>query len=147
MTIFSAAEVVSASLSTSSLDCTMDYGDFVLSCVFIGVPPLSCASAWFFWARESKSEQRGWRRTTTTLGLAVLTLSIVSGVFALIYWRRFPGNGSGPPDATYFETHLGFILAVVSLPLCVLARHRTRISSTICFLALLGFYFLMYLSP
>ena len=126
----------------------MNWTEIAANLALLGVPPVSCAWAWRLWMRGSRTtEIPEWRRLATRIGLMALTVSVGLGAFAWIYWHRYPGQGSGPPEPTRIATLLGFGSAVFGIPLAVLARSWTRVSLMVCSAALLGFYFGMFLAP
>lgn len=133
------------------VDFTNMYETFVQRAVdvaFLWMPPIACACAWWFWARRDQTTSIPlWRRIAAICGLLLVTLSIGFGSFAWAYWRYSRGYSSGPPEPTFIATYCGAILAVLSVPCSALATSWTRISLCLCSLGLLGFYFLMFLSP
>jgi len=126
----------------------MDYHEWAIDLVFLGLPPLSCGWAWWLWIRKPQSTSvPQWRKIATNSSLVLLTLSIAFGGFAYIYWRWLPGNNPGPPEPAFVSTWCGLVLTVLAAPLSVFAKSWTRITLVVCCFALLGFYFLMFLSP
>ncbi len=119
--------------------------------VVLGVfcmPPLSCASAWWFSLRGSPNlAVSHWRHTTTRIGLLLATSSISFGTFALVYWLRYPGAYPGPPLPTFVTTYVGAALALLSLPCSLSATSWNRVALVLCSVGLLGFYHMMFLSP
>jgi hypothetical protein len=125
---------------------TDSYLSWAVDLGFLWMPPFSCACAWWFSLRDSPNiGVSRWLRATTWTGLLLATLSIVFGAFALGYWRRHPeGN---PPYPTFVTTYIGAALALLSLPFALLATSWNRVALVLCSLGLLGFYFVMFLSP
>jgi hypothetical protein len=125
----------------------MNWTEWAANFAFLGMPPLSCAWAWWLWIRDSRNTPAPqWRRAATLIGLMAFTLSIAVGAFALFYWHYSPGRGPAPPDPTRIGTMAGFGLAVFGVPFCVLAKSWTRFSLILCALGLLGFYFGMFVA-
>jgi hypothetical protein len=126
----------------------MTWAEWVVDFAFLFMPPLSCTCAWWLWIRkhEVMSIPR-WRRSATAIALIAVTLSIILGAFAFIYWRHFPGRGPDPPSPTRIATLSGFASAVFAVPFCVLAKSWTRFALVLCCLGLLGFYFGMFVAP
>jgi len=109
-------------------------------------PLLGCFLGWWFWIVERGNVSvPSWRRVAGLLGLIFVTMSILSGGFAWIYWTRFPS--SGPPRPTYIATYLGFFPALATIPISLCAAARTRVALIFSWLGLAGFYFVMFLSP
>jgi hypothetical protein len=126
----------------------MDYREWAIDLVFLGLPPLSCGWAWWLSARNPQSTSvPQWRQTATKSSLVLLTLSIGFGGFAFICWQRFPGNNPSPPEAAFVSTWCGLVLTALAVPLSVFAKSWTRIALVVCCVALFGFYFIMFLSP
>jgi len=109
---------------------------------------LGCALAWWFWtrARLSAAVPR-WRRIAATVGLLLVSASIIFGAFAWIYWMRYPDPDPGPPGPTFISTYVGVFLAAISVPVLLCATGRTRAMLLLSSVGLFGFYFLMFLSP
>ena len=126
----------------------MNWTEWAANLTFLGMPPLACAWGWVEWIRRSQTALiPRWRRVATVIGLVALTLGVTLGAFALIYWRRFPGVGPGPPPPTRITTFVGFGLAVFGAPFSFLATSRARVALVLCSVGLLGFYFGMFLAP
>jgi hypothetical protein len=114
----------------------------------IGLPLLSCALGWWFWHRERNvSSVKAWRRMAAVAGLASVTTSIGLGAFAWVYWNRFPDPEPGPPRATYIATYAGVYAMLAGLVFSLCAKGGVRFASLLCCGGLVGFYFLMFLSP
>src|SRR6516164_3354973 len=99
----------------------MNWTAWAVNIAFLGMPPLSCVWGWWLWKHRTRKQLAEWRQTATMIGLVVMTLSVVTGAFAMVYWQQFPGNGA-PPEATRIATLAGFGFGVFSLPFSVLAR-------------------------
>jgi len=128
----------------------MSLTEWAVDLAVLGVPPLSCAWAWWLWARHRRTGNVSilrWRRVTTIIALIAFTLSIAFGAFALEYWRTFPEHTAAPPTATYITTYIGFALAAFGVPLALMAKSWERVALVLCALGLSGFYFGMFLSP
>jgi len=126
----------------------MNWTEWAANLIFLAVPPVTCAWGWWDWARRAPvTAIPRWRRTATVIGLVAVTLGIALGAFAFLYWRRFPGGGPEPPQPTRISTYVGFAIAVFGVPFAVLASSRTRVALVLCSIALLGFYFGMFLAP
>ena len=124
----------------------VDYREWAIDVVFLGLPPLTCGLAWWSKLRKSRATSSpAWRKTAANAGLVLSTLSIGFGGFAYFYWREFPGTA--PPWPTFVSTWCGLVLAVLALPLSVFSASWTRVGLVVCSITLLGFYFLMFLSP
>jgi EamA domain-containing membrane protein RarD len=126
----------------------MDYREWAIDLVSLGLPPLSCGWAWWLWTRKPQSTSvPRWRKVATTSGLVLATLSIAFGGFAYIYWRWLSGYSPSPPEPVFVSTSCGLVSAVLALPFSVFAKSWTRTALVLCCVALFGFYFLMFLSP
>lgn len=126
----------------------MTWAEWLADFAFLFLPPLSCTFAWWLWIRKDESVSiPRWRRSATAIGLIAVTVSIVLGAFALLYWHRFPGRGPDPPSATRITTLSGFALLVFAVPFCVLAKSWTRLALVLSCIGLLGFYFGMFVAP
>jgi len=129
----------------------MDSDELLSSAVALGtlwMPPIACACAWWLSFRSSSNitiSRR--RRDATKIGLILATLSIAFGAFALLYWRHYSRDSTGPPYPTFVTTYAGLVLALVSLPFSLSATSWNRLASVLCSIGLLGFYFMMFLSP
>lgn len=109
---------------------------------------VGCALALWFWSQARKSESvPRWRRVSATAGLFLLSLSIVFGAFAWIYWTQSTDPSPGPPEPTYITAYAGFYIVVLSVPFLLCAKGRTRAMLLSSSAGLFGFYFLMFLSP
>lgn len=125
----------------------MTWTEWVADFAFLCVPPVSCAWAWWLWARQSAEPAiPQWRRAASTIAQIAFTVSILLGAFALEYWRHFPGKNPAPPEATRITTVLGFALAVFGVPLSAMSKSWNRVALLLCSVALLGFYFGMFLA-
>jgi hypothetical protein len=113
----------------------------------LGVPLLGCALGWWFWFRQKAAATKAWRRMAAITGLASLTISVGLGAFAWVYWNHFPDPRPGPPRPTYVATYAGFYAMLVGLALSLCGRGTVRFASLLCCGGLVGFYFLMFLSP
>ena len=112
----------------------------------IGLPPVTCAMAWVFWIRErNRTAKVRWRQITSRIALALVTMSIALGAFALVYWNR--SDQPSPPQATVITTYCGFILALLASPCSALAISRTRVMLVLCSFGLLWFYLELFISP
>lgn len=126
----------------------MDYREWAINLVFLGLPPLSCGWAWWLWRRKPQSTSvPQWRQTATKSSLVLLTTGIGFGAFAFIYWQQFPESNPSPPEATFVSTCCGLVLTVLAVPLSIFAKSWTRVALVVCSVALFGFYFLMFVSP
>lgn len=123
----------------------MNWTAWAVNIAFLGMPPLSCVWGWWLWRHSAEKQLAEWRQTAITIGLVAMTLSIVAGAFAMLYWRQFPG--SGVPEVTRIATLAGFGFGVFSLPFSVLARAWTRVALVLCGMGLMGFYFGMFVAP
>jgi len=124
----------------------MNWTAWAVNIAFLGMPTLSCVWGWWLWKHRTRKQLAEWRQTATMIGLVVMTLSVVTGAFAMVYWQQFPGNGA-PPEATRIATLAGFGFGVFSLPFSVLARAWTRVALVLCGMGLMGFYFGMFAAP
>jgi len=112
------------------------------------LPLLGCALGWWLWVREGKTvPTQAWRRIASVAGLLLATASNAFGAFAWAYWNRFPDPEPGPPKPTYVATNVGFYLTLAMFPPSLCGKAGTRAVLLLCFGGLLGFYFLMFLSP
>jgi hypothetical protein len=126
----------------------MNWTEWVADFAFLFIPPASCVWAWWLWTRQSLSTAiPQWRRVAAAIAQIAFTASILLGAFALEYWRSSPGGNAAPPEATRVTTVLGFALTVFGVPLSLMARSWNRIALVLCSLALLGFYFGMFMAP
>jgi hypothetical protein len=87
-----------------------------------------------------------WRQKAATVGLVALTLSIVAGAFAMLYWRYYTGV-PGLPEPTRIATLVGFGFVVFAMPFTVLANAWMRVALVLCCAGLMGFYFGMFMAP
>jgi hypothetical protein len=111
-------------------------------------PLLGCACGWWLWAIAQKDASiPRWRSLSGFFGLILVTISIAFGAFAWIYWNRFAGHTTGPPEPTYVATLIGFFAGIVAIPISFCATSRTRVPLIFGCLGLAAFYFLMFLSP
>jgi len=114
----------------------------------IGFPLLGCALGWWFWFHQkSASALNTWRRIGAIAGLVSVTASIGFGTFAWVYWNQLSEHGPGPPRATYIATYAGVYAMLFGVVLSLCARGGVRFASLLCCAGLVGFYFLMFLSP
>ncbi len=114
----------------------------------IGIPLLGCALGWWFWFHQKNaSVLTAWRRMAAIAGLASATASIGLGAFAWVYWNQFPDPRPGPPIPTYIATYAGVYAMLIGRVLSLCARGGVRFASLLCCGGLVGFYFLMFLSP
>jgi hypothetical protein len=128
------------------LEWNVDYREWAIDVVVLGLPPLSCGWAWWLWTHKPESSSvPQWRKIATKSSLLLLTLSIAFGAFAYIYWRQFPNPS--PPEPVFVSTWCGLVSALLAVPLSIFAKSWTRIALVLCCVALFGFYFLMFLSP
>ena len=125
----------------------MDWKAWAVNIALLGVPPVSCLWGWWLWRHNGEAQIAEWRKTAATIGLVTLTLSVLAGAFAMVYWRQHPGPGGLVPAATRISTLAGFGFGVFSLPFSVLARARTRVALVLCGMGLMGFYFGMFVAP
>jgi hypothetical protein len=124
----------------------MNWVGWIVNFLVLGVPPLSCLCAWWFWLKQDQNALPRWRQITTIIDLVAFTISIALGAFAFEYWQNFPAPGHGYPEATRVTILLGFFFAVFGLPFSVLARSWNRVALVCCSLALLAFYFGMFIA-
>jgi len=124
----------------------MNWAEWAVNIALLGVPPVSCAWGWWLWRHGSEKQLAEWRRTATTVGLVALTLSVLTGAFAMLYWRQNPGTGR-PPEPTTIATLVGFGFAVFGVPFSFLATRWLRVALVLCCAGLMGFYFGMFLAP
>jgi len=124
----------------------MNWTEWAANIAFLGVPPVSCMWGWWLWSHDGEANLAEWRRKASTIGLVTLTLSVLTGAFAMMYWRHFPG-AVPVPQPTRIATLAGFALVVFAAPFAVLARAWMRVALVMCSIALLGFYFGMFLAP
>jgi hypothetical protein len=111
-------------------------------------PLLGLALGWWFWTTaKEKPVITPWRRIASLCALILVTASVGFGAFAVIYWDLHPHSSPGPPPPTYVATMIGFWGAVAAVPISLCAMSRTRISLVASWRGLLGFYFLLFLSP
>ena len=124
----------------------MNWTAWAVNIAFLGVPPLSCVWGWWLWAHNGYKRLTVWRQKATTVGLVTLTISILTGAFAMLYWRRYP-VAPGLPEPTRIATLVGFAFAVFATPFAVLANAWMRVALVVCCAALMGFYFGMFMAP
>jgi hypothetical protein len=126
----------------------MEFLGRTLEWLSVALPLLGCALGWWLWVRERKTVSiQAWRRIAGLAALLSATTGIALGAFAWAYWIRFPEPRSGPPNPTYVATYVGFYLTLAMFPPSLCAKAGTRAALLLCFVGLLGFYFLMFLSP
>jgi len=111
----------------------------------LGVPPVSCLWGWWLWSHDGEPQLVEWRKRAATIGLVTLTLSVLTGAFALMYWRQHP---VGPvPEATRITTLAGFGFGMFAVPFAFLANGRMRVALVLGCAGLMGFYFGMFVAP
>jgi len=123
----------------------MDWTAWAVNIAFLGVPPVSCLWGWWLWRYNGEKDLAEWRKKAATIGLVTLTLSVVTGAFAMLYWRQHPGGAV--PEATRIATLAGFGVAVFSVPFVILANGWMRVALVLCCAGLMGFYFGMFVAP
>lgn len=110
-------------------------------------PPVTCVWAWWLWVRRRKLDCFPmWRRAVSGVGLAFLTASIGLGGFSWVSYGYF----NPEPDPSWLESLAGFAgfgLAISSVSLSVFANSWLRVALLCSSLSLLGFYYLLFLSP
>lgn len=122
--------------------------DRLVSVLALSLPPLFCLWGWWAWGKQASSISISrWRRISAGFALVLVSASILLGDFALFYWRLYPGDSPGPPGLTRVTTFLGLDLAILGVVGAVFAKSQTRIATLLCSFTLLGFFFLMILSP
>jgi hypothetical protein len=124
----------------------MNWTAWAVNIAFLGVPPLSCMWGWWLWRTHGEKHLAVWRQKAATVGLAALTLSIVAGAFAMLYWRYYTGV-PGLPEPTRIATLVGFGFVVFAMPFTVLANAWMRVALVLCCAGLMGFYFGMFMAP
>jgi len=123
----------------------MDWTAWAVNIALLGVPPVSCLWGWWLWSHEGEAQLVEWRKKAATIGLVTLTLSVLTGAFALVYWRQHP---AGPvPEATRITTLAGFGLGMFAVPFAFLANGWMRVALLLGCAGLVGFYFGMFVAP
>lgn len=113
----------------------------------LSLPPLCCAWAWVLWLRKNQMRALPkWRRLVSCIGLISLTTSICFGCVAYVSYVYFD-RGSSPSPISQFAAFSGFGLTLCSIPLCVFAASWLRFALLGSTVTLLGFYFLLFISP
>ena len=125
----------------------MDWKAWAVNIALLGVPPVSCLWGWWLWRHNGEAQIAEWRKTAATIGLVTLTLSVLTGAFAMVYWRQHPGPGGVVPEATRITTLVGFGCGVFALPFAFLANGWMRVALVLGCAGLMGFYFGMFVAP
>ena len=112
------------------------------------LPPLGCAWAWALWLRNRTPFVPKWRRAISGAGLISLTASICFGCIAYVSWVYFDTDrGPSPSSVSQLAAFSGFGLTLCSIPLCIFASSWLRFALLFSAVTLLGFYFLLFISP
>lgn len=122
----------------------MDWTAWAVNIAFLGVPPVSCLWGWWLWRSNGEQQLAEWRKTASTIGLVTLTLSILTGAFAMVYWRQHPGGAV--PEVTRIATLAGFGAGVFGVPFAFLANGWMRVALVLGCAGLMGFYFGMFVA-
>jgi formate hydrogenlyase subunit 3/multisubunit Na+/H+ antiporter MnhD subunit len=111
------------------------------------LPPLACAWAWVLWLRRRQAPSAPkWRRVASGVALVSLTASICFGGLWWISWE-YLDSASIPSNLEKFAAFTGFGLALCSVALSIFSTSRLRVALSCGSLCLLGFYYLLFLSP
>ena len=124
----------------------MDWTAWAVNLALLGLPPVSCVWGWWLWRHNGDARLVEWRKKASTVGLVALTLSVLIGAFAMVYWRQHPGAGL-PPQPTRIATLVGFGFTVFSAPFALLANSWMRVALIVCCAGLVGFYIGMFAAP
>ena len=125
----------------------MDWKAWAVNIALLGVPPVSCLWGWWLWRHNGDAQIAEWRKKAATIGLVTLTVSVLTGAFAMVYWRQHPGSGGVVPEPTRITTLVGFGFGVFALPFAFLANGWMRVALVLGCAGLMGFYFGMFVAP
>ena len=110
------------------------------------LPTLGCAWAWALWLRSQTPSVPKWRRALSSAALISLTASICFGSVAYVSWVYFD-RGPSPSSVSQLAAFSGFGLTLCAIPLCIFAGSWLRFALLCSAVTLLGFYFLLFISP
>jgi len=110
--------------------------------------PLVClVCAFWSWRVEDKSGIRPWRLRSTGTVLAMMFVAICLGAYSLACVYRYSLSNPGLPDQTIKSMEAGSLIALLALPMSLLAKSWTRVALFFSSASLLFFFFLLALSP